>query len=164
MGLIAAQKLRESIPPGDFAALAMSLNNLAAFYSALNRFEEALQAAEEACDLYRQLARANPQAFTPDLAMSLHNLANCYSALNRRAEALQAAEEAVTLLTPFFVQIPESFFPWMSVMVRVLESLEPRAPLVFPAEICQGLQTLSRHPHPQIAGTAQKILQHSQCV
>ncbi|BAJ63518.1 tetratricopeptide repeat protein [Anaerolinea thermophila] len=157
------RQLARSNPQAFTPDLARSLNNLALHYSDLNRRAEALQAAEEACDLYRQLARSNPQAFTPDLARSLNNLALHYSDLNRRAEALQAAEEAVQLLTPFFVQIPEGFFPWMSVMIRVLESLKPRAPLMFPGEICQRLQTLSRHPHPQIAETARKILQRSQC-
>ncbi|WP_322508201.1 tetratricopeptide repeat protein [Anaerolinea sp.] len=209
MGLIAAQKLQESIPPGNSAALAMSLTNLAIRYSELNRRTEALQTAEEARDLYRQLAQANPQAFSPDLAMSLNNLAAFYSELNRRTEALQAAEEArdlyrqlaqanpqafspdlansldtlariykelnyldksletskesIMLLLPFFVQIPEGFFQWMSEFVEFLEQLDPLFSLNYPAPLYQGLQTLTRHPHPQIAETAQKILQRSQC-
>ena len=44
--------------------------------SDLGRREAALQAAEEAAALYRELARARPDAFTPDLAGSLNNLAN----------------------------------------------------------------------------------------
>jgi tetratricopeptide (TPR) repeat protein len=63
--------------------------------SDLGRREEALAAAQEAVDIYRDLARARPEAFTPDLAMSLNNLANCLSALGRREEALAAAQEAV---------------------------------------------------------------------
>ena len=65
--------------------------------SALGRREAALQAAEEAVALYRELARARPDAFTPDLAMSLNNLANMLSDLGRREAALQAAEEAAEL-------------------------------------------------------------------
>src|SRR5208337_2837056 len=48
--------------------LAMSLNTLAVRLSALGRREEALTAAQEAADLYRGLARARAEAFTPDLA------------------------------------------------------------------------------------------------
>ena len=41
--------------------------------SALGRREEALTAAQEAAELLRALARARPEAFTPDLAGSLNN-------------------------------------------------------------------------------------------
>ena len=61
----------------------MSLNNLATRLSELGRREEALKAAEEAADLYRALAAARPEAFTPDLAMSLNNLATMLSELGR---------------------------------------------------------------------------------
>ncbi|MGH6937271.1 MAG: tetratricopeptide repeat protein, partial [Methylocella sp.] len=72
-------------------------NNLAATLSALGRPEEALAAAQEAVSIRRDLARARPQAFTPDLAMSLNNLAAMLSALGRREEALAAAQEAANV-------------------------------------------------------------------
>ena len=75
----------------------MSLNNLANVLSDLGRREEALTAAQEAADLYRALARARPEAFTPDLAMSLNNLAAMLSTLGRREEALTAAQEAADI-------------------------------------------------------------------
>ena len=56
--------------------LAMSLNNLAVRLSDLGGREPALQAAEEAVQLYRELAAARPDAFRPNLAGSLNNLAN----------------------------------------------------------------------------------------
>ena len=43
--------------------------------SALGRREEALEQAQEAVKLYRELAAARPDAFRPDLAGSLNNLA-----------------------------------------------------------------------------------------
>ena len=58
----------------DPARRAGLLNNLANHLSDLGRREEALGAAEEALDLRRTLAAANPQAFTPDLALSLGKL------------------------------------------------------------------------------------------
>ena len=67
-------------------------------YTGANRREEALAAAQEAADLYRDLARARPEALTPDLAMSLNTLANRLSDLGRREEALAPAQEAVELL------------------------------------------------------------------
>jgi tetratricopeptide (TPR) repeat protein len=48
-------------------------------------------------NIHRDLARARPEAFTPDLATSLNNLANCLSALGRREEALAAAQEVVNI-------------------------------------------------------------------
>ena len=60
----------------------MSLINLTAtVLSALGRREAALEAADEAVRLYRELAPARPDAFIPDLAVSLNNLANGLSAL-----------------------------------------------------------------------------------
>jgi hypothetical protein len=41
--------------------------------SNLRRLEQALSATEEAVEIYRRLAAANPDAFEPDLATSLHN-------------------------------------------------------------------------------------------
>jgi tetratricopeptide (TPR) repeat protein len=157
--LIALQKGRTTISPEDVPALAGSLNNLANRYSELNRREEALRAAEEAVGLYRQLAGANPAAFTPDLAMSLNNLAAFYSALNRREEALRAAEEAVELLIPFFVQIPEGFFPWMRTIVSTYTALAPDSPLTIPTRTGLALKDLSHHPRPEIADTARRLLE-----
>ena len=56
----------------------MALNNLGIRYSEVGRRQDALAPAEEAVQLYRELARANP-AFLPNLAISLNNLGNRYS-------------------------------------------------------------------------------------
>ena len=65
--------------------------------SDLGRREDALAAAQEAASLYRALAAARPDAFTPNLAMSLNNLAVMQSGLGRREDALAAAQEALAL-------------------------------------------------------------------
>ncbi|SNR87970.1 tetratricopeptide repeat protein, partial [Puniceibacterium sediminis] len=77
----------------------------------LGRREDALGAAEEAVALYRDLAAARPEAFTPNLAASLNTLANHLSALGRREEALAAAEEAVALYRDLVAARPEAFTP-----------------------------------------------------
>jgi hypothetical protein len=56
----------------------MSLGTLASRLSERGHREEALAAAQEAADLYRELARARPEAFTPDLAKSLNSLATSW--------------------------------------------------------------------------------------
>ncbi len=63
----------------------------------LGRREEALAAIEEAAAVYRDLARARPDAFLPALATSLNNQSLRLADLGRREEALAAIEEAVTI-------------------------------------------------------------------
>jgi tetratricopeptide (TPR) repeat protein len=75
----------------------MSLHNLGAVLSEMGRRVEALQATQEAVDLYRRLAQQNPDAFLPYLAGSLNNLGAMLSEMGRREEALQAAQEAVEI-------------------------------------------------------------------
>ena len=50
---------------------------------------------EEAVELYRRLAAANPAAYEPHLADSLNNLSIRLADAGRREEALAAIEEAV---------------------------------------------------------------------
>ena len=79
------------------ATQAMFLNNAANFLSTLGRREDALAAATEAVTIRRDLARARPEAFTPNLGISLNNLARILFALGRREEAVAAAQEAAAL-------------------------------------------------------------------
>jgi len=90
-------------------ARALGMRGLA--LSALGRWAEALQATQEAVDLYRRLAQQNPDAFLPYLAMSLTNLGNRLSEMGRRAEALQATQEAVDLYRRLAQQNPDAFLP-----------------------------------------------------
>ena len=89
----------------------MSLNNLAAFLSAVGERDEALGAAREAVELYRGLAEASPASYTPHLAGSLNNLANCLSAVGERGEALVAAREAVRLRRALAEASPAAYTP-----------------------------------------------------
>jgi hypothetical protein len=61
------------------------------------RREEALTATEQAIEIHRRLAAANPAAFEPDLARSLTNLGVRLSELGRREEALAVEAEAEAL-------------------------------------------------------------------
>ena len=83
--------------PAFLPDLAGALNNLGIRYSEVGRRHDALAPAEEAVQLYRDLAAANP-AFLPDLAAALNNLGIRYSEVGRRQDALAPAEEAVHLL------------------------------------------------------------------
>ena len=74
--------------------------------------EPALQAAQEAAGLYRELAAARPDVFTPDLARSLYVLALRTEEAAASAEsgiaACQWAHESLTVLIPAFLLLPDA--------------------------------------------------------
>ena len=88
----------------------MAVSNLAKALSELGRREEAVAAGEEAAGLYRQLAAARPDAFTPNLAAAVSILAEALSELGRREDAVAAAEEAVGLCRQLAAR-PDAFTP-----------------------------------------------------
>ncbi len=77
--------------------------------SALGRRKEALEAAREAVDLYRQLARQHPQAFLPDLARSLGAYGYALLQAGRPAEAAAAFREGLEALLPFARALPQAY-------------------------------------------------------
>jgi tetratricopeptide (TPR) repeat protein len=95
----------------DEAERARALRMWGFALSALGRRAEALEAAQEAVDLYRRLAAQHPDAFLPYLATSLNNLGIRLSALGRRAEALEATQEAVEIRRRLAAQRPDAFLP-----------------------------------------------------
>jgi hypothetical protein len=102
------------LPAEEKAVRAGLLNNLGNSLSSLGRREEALAAAGEATDLYRQLAQVNPEAFLPDLAGSLNNLGGALSDLGRREDALTATGEATDLYRQLAQDNPEAFLPYLA--------------------------------------------------
>ncbi|HQK00655.1 MAG TPA: tetratricopeptide repeat protein [Verrucomicrobiota bacterium] len=106
-------------PPADpdpawHAELARLAGNLGVRLSEAGRRSEALAPAQEAVELYRALARQNPDAFQPDLASALNTLANRLSELGRRSEALAPAQEAVELYRALARQNPDAFQPYLA--------------------------------------------------
>lgn len=59
----------------------------------MGRREEALDAVQEAVELYRKLANENPAESSPDLAASLNNMSKFLSELGHREEALDAVQK-----------------------------------------------------------------------
>ena len=110
-GVQSYRVLAEASPAAYTPDLAMSLNNLASFLSAVGERNGALEAAREAVELYRGLAEASPTAYTPDLAMSLNNLAAFLSEVGDRNEALVAAREAVRLRRALAEASPQANTP-----------------------------------------------------
>ncbi|SJM19255.1 hypothetical protein PGIN_13-1_00713 [Porphyromonas gingivalis] len=75
----------------------MTLNNLANLLSNNNEIERAKDCYQEALDIYRELAKKNPQAYNPDLAMTLNNLGVLYYQINNREGAEKAYKEALSI-------------------------------------------------------------------
>ena len=95
-------------------------NNLSIRLSDVGERKAALVAAREAVELYRGLAEASPQAYTPDLAGSLNNLANRFSAVGDRNEALEAAREAVRLRRALAEASPQAYTPDLAMSLNNL--------------------------------------------
>ena len=120
-------------------------NNLAKALSELGQREQALDAAKEAVNLYRQLAAARPEAFTPDLATSLNNLGLRLSELGQREQALDLAKEAVNLYRQLASARPEAFTPKLATSLGVLGSVLATAELYDDASAAwhEGLTTIA---------------------
>ncbi|WP_429297532.1 tetratricopeptide repeat protein [Paraburkholderia atlantica] len=86
---------------------ATTLNRLAHALAEAGQREPALQATQEALELFRELATQQPDVFRYDLAMSLHTLADSLDQLGQREVALQAAQEALELYLELATQQPD---------------------------------------------------------
>ena len=117
---LAALQRMEITSECDPAQRAYYLHNLANRLSDVGRSGEALEAAQEAVELYRALVQASPEAYTPDLAGSLNNLANILSRLGRSGEALEAAQEAVELFRALVQGSPEAYTPRLAMSLSNL--------------------------------------------
>jgi hypothetical protein len=76
----------------------------------VGRREEALAPAEEAADIYRRFAGANPAAHLPDLAMSLWAIAWICDQWTLDTETgLRAAQEAVEHFSALAARMPAAY-------------------------------------------------------
>jgi tetratricopeptide (TPR) repeat protein len=73
--------------------------------------EAALEAAREAVNRYRTLAKSRPDAFLPDLAASLQNLGMHLSNAGDHEPALEATREAVDTYRTLAKARPDAFLP-----------------------------------------------------
>jgi len=91
--------------------------------SEVGRSGEALEVAQEAVGLYRDLVEASPAAYTPDLAGSLNNLANILLGVGRSGEALEAAQEAVGLYRELVEASPAAYTPDLAASLNNLANI-----------------------------------------
>ena len=120
---LAALQHMEVSAERDPVRRARYLHSLASRLSGVGRSGEALEAAQEAVGLYRELVEASPAAYTPDLAMSLNNLANILSGVGRLGEALEVAQEATGLRRELVEVSPAAYTPDLARSLNNLANL-----------------------------------------
>ena len=108
---LAALQHMEVSAERDPVQRARYLHNLANRLLGVGRSGEALEVAQEAVGLYRELVEVSPAAYTPDLAASLNNLAGFLSGVGRSGEALEVAQEAVDLRRELAQASPAAYTP-----------------------------------------------------
>ena len=121
---LAALQRMEVSAEHDPVRRARYLHSLANRLSGVGRSGEALEAAQEAVGLYRELVEASPAAYTPDLAASLNNLANILSGVGRSGEALEAAQEAVGLYRELAEASPAAYTPDLARSLNNLANIQ----------------------------------------
>jgi tetratricopeptide (TPR) repeat protein len=102
--------------------VAADLNSLGIVWAELGAPEEALEAAQEAVQRYRELAMHNPSLFSSELAGSLFNLGLVLSALHKKEESLSAVQEAAAMYRAVASHRPNTFSPNLAKCLNALGS------------------------------------------
>ena len=114
------------------------------------RHIEALEAAQEATNLYRTLAKHDPAVYTPDLAASLNNLANRLAGNGQRHEALKTAQEATNLYRTLAKHNPTAYTPdlamsLINLAIHLDGNGQPHKALQTAQEATNLYRTLAKH-------------------
>ena len=102
--------------------MAEALDTLSNIQRDLGQREQALVSSREAVNLYRELARLNPDVFEPDLAVSLNNLSIHQSAMGKREKALKSIEESVSVYRRLAAERPDTFNVYLAGSLNNLAS------------------------------------------
>jgi tetratricopeptide (TPR) repeat protein len=120
---VIAEMLSDEIRQGRLErrpALAVTYNNLANSLSGIGQQAAALAPAQEAADIYRELAAQAPDAYRPALAGALNNLANRLSEVGQREAALAPAKEAADLYRELAAKAPDAYRPDLAMALNNL--------------------------------------------
>ena len=140
----------EESPEIDRATYASRRLSLSRCLAASGRRDEALQTAQEAVTIRRNLAEHNPAAYTPDLAASLNNLAIYLDNNGQRREALTTAQEAVTIRRNLAEHNPSAYTPDLAGSLNTLaiyldNNGQRREALTTAQEATNLYRTLAKH-------------------
>lgn len=100
--------------------VALTLNNLANLHTDLNQLEIAEEEYKETLEIYRNLAKVNPEAYLPNVATTLNNLAVLYWNLNRHDIAEVEYKEALEIYRNLAKANPDAFLPFVATTLNNL--------------------------------------------
>ena len=149
-------------PEIDRATYASRRLSLSRCLAASGRRDEALQTAQEAVTIRRNLAEHNPAAYTPDLAASLNNLAIYLDSNGQQREALTTAQEATNLYRTLAEHNPAAYTPDLAGSLNTLaiyldSNGQQREALTTAQEATNLYRTLAEHNPaaytPDLAGS-----------
>ncbi|KGN68803.1 hypothetical protein HR09_07450 [Porphyromonas gulae] len=80
----------------------------------LNDFTKAKQYYEEVLDIYKELAKKNPEAYNLDLAMTLNNLGLLLSNNNETKQAQVCYQEALKIRRALATKNPQAYNPYLA--------------------------------------------------
>ena len=103
--------------------LASTLNNLAALYDDIQRFDESEAMYKEALEIRRRLAKSNPLAYESDMADTQNNLANLYKATQRFSESEIMHKEALEIHRRLAKSNPQAYEPDVAMTLNNLAAL-----------------------------------------
>jgi DNA-binding transcriptional regulator GbsR (MarR family) len=143
-------------------------NNISIVYSRIGDRDSAIKAVQEAVEIYRKLAEAEPAAYLMGLAMSLNNLAGRLSENGDRKGALEAIQEAVEINRKLAEADPAAYLTDLArslnnlsnhlnengdrkgaleaiqEAVEIYRKLPEEDPVVYLADLAMSLNTLSK--------------------
>ena len=119
---LAAMQRMEAPSERDPVKRAIYLDHLANRLSEVGRSVEALEVAQEAAGLFRELVENSPEDHAPGLAGSLNNLANRLSDVGRLGEALEVSQEAAGLYRELAQASPAAYTPDLAMSLNNLAS------------------------------------------
>ena len=116
------QSLADAYPRIYMPDLATALNNLGIALSRTGPLlrEAALEAVQEAADIYRHHAETDPDAYLPGLAMALNNLGGTLADLGQPQAALDAAQEAIAIRRQLAETNPDAHLPDLAISLNNL--------------------------------------------
>ncbi len=102
-GVSLRKRTAEEVKRETKVSQAKDLDEQAIRLSEEGKHYDATKAATSAMEIYRTLAREEPQKYTLEVAKALNNLAAFLDASGRPEKAMEATYESVTIMIPHFV-------------------------------------------------------------
>ncbi|CAF4659591.1 unnamed protein product [Rotaria sp. Silwood1] len=101
----------------------LSYNGEAILHQNKNEYTKAEQEYVEALDIYRKLAKTQPQVYLPGVAMTLNNLANLHKNKNEYTKAEQEYVEALDIYRKLAKTQPQVYLPDVAMTLNNLAIL-----------------------------------------